>query len=145
VDEHCGERGLTFENKPGRRCVWLVDKKRHVTTRRLDGAIPSLDSPDVIWEIKEYWGKKNGCSKMSDALYECGLVGLELRQFEERVEKPCALHMVFLDGEDQWASRKSDLKRFIDLFHQGLHRVSSSSNSAFAKNCSSASSQRLYS
>jgi hypothetical protein len=27
---------------------------------------------------------------------------------------------VFLDGKDQWASRASDLKRFIDLFHQGI-------------------------
>jgi hypothetical protein len=57
---------------------------------------------------------------MSDAVYECALVGLELRQFEDRVGAPSVLHVVFLDGKDQWSSCKSDLKRFIDLFHQGL-------------------------
>ena len=57
---------------------------------------------------------------MSDAMYECALGGLRLRQFEERAGAPGVLHVVFLDGKDQWSSRKSDLKRFIDLFHQGL-------------------------
>ena len=33
---------------------------------------------------------------------------------------PDKLHVVFLDGKEQWSSRKSDLTRFIDLFHQGL-------------------------
>jgi hypothetical protein len=25
-----------------------------------------------------------------------------------------------VDGKDQWTSRKADLKRFIDPFHQGM-------------------------
>jgi hypothetical protein len=118
--EHCLAQGTTFSKVPDRRCVWLVDNQLHVTTRNLDGAIPSLDSPGMVWEIKEYWGKTSGGSKMSDAVYECALVGLELRDFEERSGAPHVQHVVFLDGKDQWSSRKSDLKRFIDLFHQGL-------------------------
>ncbi len=74
----------------------------------------------MVWEIKEYWGKTKGGSKMSDALYECALVGRELREFEDRSGAQRVEHTVFLDGKDQWSHRQSDLKRFIDLFHQGL-------------------------
>jgi hypothetical protein len=118
--EHCQAKGVTFSKTPDRRCVWLVNNCLHVTARNLDGAIPSLDAPQLVWEIKEYWGKTSGGSKMSDALYECALVGRELRDFEERIGESCVLHIVFLDGKAQWTSRKSDLRRFIDLFHQGL-------------------------
>lgn len=88
--------------------------------RNLDGAIPSLDSPEMVWEIKEYWGKTKGGSKMSDAVYECALVGRELREFEERSGADPVSHIVFLDGAAQWSHRQSDLKRFMDLFHQGF-------------------------
>ena len=118
--EHCLARGTGFVRAPIRRCVWLAGDQLHVTARNLDGAIPSLDSPEVVWEIKEYWGQTGGGSKMSDAVYECALVGRELRDFEERSGAPRVQHVAFLDGKDQWASRRSDLKRFIDLFHQGL-------------------------
>lgn len=118
--EHCLEKGLDFNVAPARRCVWLVDNRLHVTARNLDGAVPSLDSPELIWEIKEYWGKTKGGSKMSDAVYECALVGRELREFEERSGASRICHAVFLDGKDQWAWRASDLRRFIDLFHQGI-------------------------
>lgn len=118
--EHCLERGLTFNKSPQRRCVWLVSNQLHVTARNLDGAIPSLDSPEIVWEIKEYWGKTKGGSKMSDAVYECALVGRELREFEERSGAERVPHIVFMDGKDQWSHRRSDLKRFLDLFHQGL-------------------------
>jgi hypothetical protein len=90
-----------------------------VTARNLDGAIPALTNPTVVWEIKEYWGKTKGGSKMSDALYECNLVGLELREFEEYAGLRVA-HIVFLDGKEQWTVRRSDVVRFIDLHNQGL-------------------------
>jgi hypothetical protein len=118
--EYCLKKGIEFAKTPDRRCVWLVNNQLHVTARNLDGAIPSLDSPTLVWEIKEYWGKTSGGSKMSDALYECALVGLELRDFEERSKSSRISHVVFLDGKTQWESRKSDMKRFIDLFHQGI-------------------------
>lgn len=120
ASDHCSERGLDVSVAPGRRCVWLADDCLHVTARNLDGAIPSLDSPGMIWEIKEYWGKTKGGSKMSDALYECALVGRELREFEDRVGLTRIPHVVFMDGQEQWSHRRSDLKRFIDLFHQGI-------------------------
>jgi hypothetical protein len=115
----CQVKGSTYTINPDRRCVWLVNDHLHVTARNLDGAVPSLVSPSVVWEIKEYWGPTGGGSKMSDALYECNLVGREMREFEERSGAKI-MHVVFLDGRDQWATRQSDLKRFIDLFHQGI-------------------------
>ena len=56
---------------------------------------------------------------MSDAVYECNLVGRELREFEERTGFP-VVHVVFVDGREQWSYRKSDLYRFIDLLNQGI-------------------------
>jgi hypothetical protein len=115
----CAKRGVPVSIKPDRRCVWLVNNHLHVTARNLDGAIPALDAPSLVWEMKEYWGQTKGGSKMSDAVYECNLVGRELREFEER-SGARVVHVVFLDGKTQWSHRESDLRRFIDLFHQGI-------------------------
>jgi hypothetical protein len=119
AEKVCKAKGLTCDIAPQRRCVWLVDNQLHVTARNLDGAAPALLFPTAIWEIKEYWGKTKGGSKMSDAVYECHLVGRELREFEERTNAKVA-HVVFVDGRVQWGHRQSDLRRFIDLFHQGI-------------------------
>ena len=78
-----------------------------------------MTNPRVVWEIKEYWGKTSGGSKMSDAVYECNLVGRELREYEERSGVQVE-HVVFVDGREQWHARKSDLARFVDLLNQGL-------------------------
>jgi hypothetical protein len=119
----CQEKSIGFVPTPQRRGVWLLENNLHVTARNLDGSIPSLYQPKIIWEVKEYWGGgegKDGGSKMSDAVYECNLVGRELREFEDRTGQPHVAHIVFLDGKNQWSARSSDLKRFIDLFHQGI-------------------------
>lgn len=115
----CKTNKTTLEPNPQKRCIWLIDKKLHVSARNLDGAIPSLRDPKIVWEIKEYWGKTSGGSKMSDAVYECHLVGKEIREYEKRA-KTRIYHLVFLDGKDQWLTRKSDLARFIDLKNQGV-------------------------
>lgn len=115
----CTQHGTTVESNPQTRCVWCVENELHVSARNLDGAIPALANPSIVWEIKEYWGKTSGGSKMSDAVYECHLVGLELRKFENRSGGK-VVHVVFVDGRDQWASRQSDMRRFIDLMNQGF-------------------------
>ncbi len=119
AEKVCKKFSETLESNPQRRCVWFINNHLHVTARNLDGAIPSLKDPYIIWEIKEYWGKTSGGSKMSDAVYECHLVGREIREYEEKTGHKIA-HIVFIDGKDQWLSRKSDLARFIDLRNQGL-------------------------
>jgi hypothetical protein len=119
ADQVCSKYGVTLDSDPQRRCIWYIDNKLHITARNLDGAIPALKDPYIVWEIKEYWGKTKGGSKMSDAVYECHLVGRELRDYEERSGHKVS-HIVFLDGKEQWNARKSDLARFIDLHNQGL-------------------------
>jgi hypothetical protein len=119
AEKVCEDFDETLEPNPQKRCVWFVDNHLHVTARNLDGAVPSLKDPYIVWEIKEYWGKTKGGSKMSDAVYECHLVGREIREYEERSKHKIA-HVVFLDGKDQWHARRSDLARFIDLHNQGL-------------------------
>ncbi len=119
----CEKKGISLVHDPQRRCVWLRDNNLHVSVRNLDGAVPALYRPKVVWEIKEYWGGgegKAGGSKMSDAVYECNLVGRELREFEDRTSHPRIEHIVFIDGKNQWGARDSDLKRMIDLFNQGI-------------------------
>lgn len=115
----CEENGVTLDDNPQKRCIWCQNNELHVTARNLDGAVPGLVNPFVIWEIKEYWGKTEGGSKMSDAVYECHLVGLELLDYNSRSGHDIR-HIVFLDGKTQWGYRKSDMKRFIDLLNQGL-------------------------
>lgn len=119
VKKVCESKGLKFDPNPQTRCVWCVENRLHVTARNLDGAIPALSNPVLIWENKEYWGGTGGGSKMSDAVYECNLVGRELREYEEST-KLKVIHLVFVDGMTQWTSRRSDLKRFVDLTNQGL-------------------------
>lgn len=115
----CGRAGVTFDTNPQSRAVVIDEAEIWVSPRRLDGAIPSLFNPAAVWEIKEYWGVTGGGSKMSDAIYECQLVGQELRAFED-LYGPNVRHYVFLDGKAQWASRRSDLRRAIDLLSMGL-------------------------
>lgn len=115
----CASKNIKVNSSPQGRCAWNHEKALHVTARELDGAIPSLVNPSVVWEVKEYWGKTRGGSKMSDALYECHLVGSELRDYKARTGQRIH-HVVFLDGKDQWGNRRSDLKRFIDIMNQGL-------------------------
>lgn len=119
AEQSCKKAKVDVELDPQRRAVWNLKNGLHVSARNLDGAIPSLQSPKAIWEIKEYWGKTKGGSKMSDAVYECHLVGLELRLFESQKNVHIE-HIVFVDGKEQWGHRKSDLLRFIDLLQQGL-------------------------
>ena len=111
--------GFNIDIDPQHRCVWFKERDLYVTARNLDGAIPCLVNPFVVWEIKEYWGKTKGGSKMSDAVYECLLVGRELREYEEK-HGSRIYHIVFVDGKDQWEHRVSDFIRFIDLYNQGI-------------------------
>lgn len=120
AEQVCKKKKSTLDPNPQSRCAWCAENGLHVTARNLDGAIPALANPTIIWEIKEYWGVTSGGSKMSDAVYECNLVGRELREFEERTKLPRVQHVVLLDGKEQWLTRKSDLTRFVDLLCQGI-------------------------
>jgi len=115
----CLEFGFDVNVNPQKRAALVSEQYIWVSPRRLDGAFPSLLNPVALWEIKEYWGGTQGGSKMSDAIYECQLVGQELRAFED-VHGRTVKHYVLLDGVHQWASRRADLRRAVDLVSAGL-------------------------
>lgn len=119
AEKVASSKNITINTDPQKRCVWCNSKGLHVTARNLDGVIPSLTNPKIVWEIKEYWGKTKGGSKMSDAVYECHLVGRELLDFKKKTELEIE-HIVFIDGYEQWNHRQSDFMRFIDLTQQGI-------------------------
>lgn len=115
----CASVGLTHNLNPQERATIVADDHLWVSPRRLDGAVPGLFNPVGLWEIKEYWGVTGGGSKMSDAIYECQLVGTELRAFQDRYGV-AVRHYAILDGVDQWRARRSDLRRAVDLLYSGL-------------------------
>lgn len=119
TNDICSRYGKSVNVNPQRRASAVADDHLWVSPRRLDGAFPSLSNPQAIWEIKEYWGKTNGGSKMSDAIYECQLVGTELRAFED-LHGVRIKHYALLDGQHQWRARISDLRRAVDLLYSGL-------------------------
>jgi hypothetical protein len=53
----CTAAGIGVDLNPQRRAIWFSEHGLHVSARNLDGAIPSLENPTAVWEIKEYWGK----------------------------------------------------------------------------------------
>lgn len=115
-------RGLSIEADldPQARTAIQRGGTLWVSPRRLDGALPSLMNPVGMWEIKEYWGLTKGGSKMSDAIYEINLVGMELRAFERLHGIPRTRHYAMLEGQFQWSHRASDLRRAIDLLCMDL-------------------------
>lgn len=119
IYSECEEADVSVNTDPQSRATLVSDQHIWVSPRRLDGALPDLLNPVALWEIKEYWGKTNGGSKMSDAIYELNLVGLELRMFEEEFGIHVN-HYAILDGREQWQSRKSDFRRAVDLLYMGL-------------------------
>ncbi len=115
----CLDRGFTANLSPQKRATLIGEQHIWVSPRRLDGALPSLVNPVGLWEIKEYWGGTAGGSKMSDVIYECQLVGTELRAFAD-LHGASAKHYAVMDGANQWHSRVSDLRRAIDLLCSGI-------------------------
>lgn len=113
------DQGIQVNVDPQNRVAIVSGEHIWVSPRRLDGAIPSLFNPVGIWEIKEYWGTTKGGSKMSDAIYECQLVGQELRMFQGSYG-PRILHYAIMDGAAQWGHRMSDMRRAVDLLCAGL-------------------------
>lgn len=115
----CREEGLLVNVNPQKRATHISESHLWTSPRRLDGALPSLLNPVGLWEIKEYWGGTSGGSKMSDAIYECQLVGTEMRMLWDH-GGPYIRHYAILDGLQQWTVRKSDLRRAVDLLCSGL-------------------------
>lgn len=86
-------------------------------SRRFDGAIPSLNSPTAIWEIKEYYYTTTFGSRIADGVYETQLDGYEI----EKTKGFTPTHVFLIDGYSTWWGKgKSYLCRIIDALHMGL-------------------------
>ncbi len=90
-----------------------------VSSRRLDGAIPSLFDPLIVWEIKEYYYTTTFGSRIADGVYETRLDGYEFDKFSAIAgERP--LHILFTDSYSVWWEQgKSYLCRLIDMLNEG--------------------------
>lgn len=89
-------------------------------SRRMDGAYPSIVNPVAVWEVKEFYGTTSFGSRVSAAVYETTLDGLEFAEFAEN-EKTRVLHYLVVDDRfTWWGQGRSYLCRLVDLLHAGL-------------------------
>lgn len=88
-------------------------------SRWVDGAIPDVINPSVIWEIKEYYYTTTFGSRVADGVYETQLDGYELKELETKLNRKI-YHILFIDSRRTWWHiGKSYLCRLFDSMHMG--------------------------
>lgn len=113
--------GDGFDPDP-RGLVYLLNNKKIIgaSSRRFDGAYPSIYNPKIVWEIKEYYYAKTFGSRVADAVYESELDGYEFNSIYDRTGQKVH-HVMFIDSHyTWWVKGKSYLCRFIDTLNMGL-------------------------
>lgn len=77
---------LGFDDDPrGLSFIW--DKDGYIigaSSRRFDGAYPSIQNPRLVWEIKEYYYATTFGSRVADGVYETQLDGFEFKELFDR-------------------------------------------------------------
>ena len=113
---------LGFNDDP-RGLIYVLDNKNYIvgaSSRRFDGAYPSIVNPKAVWEIKEYYYATTFGSRVADGVYETQLDGYEFRDITNRSGKPI-MHIFFVDAyKTWWVDGKSYLCRIIDILNSGL-------------------------
>lgn len=113
---------IGFDDDP-RGLVYVFDDEHHIvgaSSRRFDGAYPSIINPRIVWEIKEYYYATTFGSRVADGVYETQLDGYEFKDISRRSGKPIT-HVFFLDAyKTWWIDGKSYLCRIIDILNSGL-------------------------
>lgn len=113
---------LGFDDDP-RGLVYVFDEDNHIvgaSSRRFDGAYPSIINPEIVWEIKEYYYATTFGSRVADGVYETQLDGHEFLDIENRTNHKVT-HVFFIDGyRTWWVQGKSYLCRIIDMLNSGL-------------------------
>lgn len=109
----CDPHGLTF--------IW--DESSNIigaSSRRFDGAFPSINSPLIVWEIKEYYYATTFGSRVADGVYETQLDGFEFKELYDRTGRK-VFHVLFVDAyRTWWEQGKPYLCRLIDALNMGL-------------------------
>lgn len=110
-----------FDPDP-RGLIYLLNNKKVIgaSSRRFDGAYPSIYNPKIVWEIKEYYYSKSFGSRVADAVYEAELDGYEFNSIYDRTGQKVH-HVMFIDSHYTfWGLGKSYLCRFVDILNMGL-------------------------
>lgn len=97
------DNSLGFADDPcGLVYIWDADRQLiGASSRRFDGAYPSINTPKIVWEIKEYYYATTFGSRVADAVYETQLDGLELKELFERTGVK-VYHVLFFDSYRTW-------------------------------------------
>ena len=115
-------RSLGFDDDPrGLAYVW-DDNGRIIgaSSRRFDGAYPSIESPKLVWEIKEYYYATTFGSRVADGVYETQLDGFEFKELYDRTGRK-VYHVLFIDAyRTWWVQGKSYLCRLVDAMNSGV-------------------------
>lgn len=113
---------LGFDDDP-RGLLYVIDENREIigaSSRRFDGAFPSITSPYLVWEIKEYYYATTFGSRVADGVYETQLDGFEFKELSQRTSKTI-YHLLFIDAyRTWWVQGKSYLCRLVDAMNSGL-------------------------
>ena len=110
-----------FDPDP-RGLVYMLNNRKIIgaSSRRFDGAYPSIYNPKIVWEIKEYYYSKSFGSRVADAVYETELDGYEFNEIYDRTGQQ-VYHVMLIDSHYTfWVQGKSYLCRFIDTLNMGL-------------------------
>lgn len=122
IAEETGEKTQGFDDDP-RSLMYLWDNNRNIigaSSRRFDGAYPSIENPEIVWEIKEYYYATTFGSRVADGVYETQLDGWEFREIYNRTGKK-VIHILFIDAyRTWWKQGKSYLCRLIDALNGGI-------------------------
>ena len=115
-NDECG-----FDDDP-KNLSYLLDEDRNIigaTSRRFDGAYPSIQNPKIVWEIKEYYYATTFGSRVADGVYETQLDGLEIKEILDRTGIK-VYHVLFIDAYGTWWTQgKSYLCRLVDAINYG--------------------------
>ncbi len=112
---------LGFDDDP-RGLVYIRDENGRIigaSSRRFDGAYPSIQNPSIVWEIKEYYYATTFGSRVADGVYETQLDGYEFNDVFNRTGYK-AYHILFVDAyRTWWIQGKSYLCRLVDALNSG--------------------------
>ena len=113
---------LGFDDDP-RGLIYVLDDTGSLvgaSSRRYDGAYPSIMNPKIVWEIKEYYYATTFGSRVADGVYETQLDGYEFNELKSRTGKSIT-HVFFFDAyKTWWIDGRSYLCRIIDALNSGL-------------------------
>lgn len=113
---------LGFDDDP-KSLTYFLDENNFImgsSSRRFDGAYPSIQNPKMVWEIKEYYYATTFGSRIADGVYETQLDGFEFKELHNRTNID-VYHVLFIDAyKTWWIQGKSYLCRLVDAMNSGV-------------------------